>query len=237
MASKVVNPTLNPVRHMQVFEPSNFGDRQIDLVGVGAVGSKMALEVAKLGVRNIHLWDFDVVEDHNLPNQMFSLSHVGKPKVKACANVIKRDTGTKAKEHNGKIEPGDCPAFGDVVFLQTDSMTTRKLIWEESIRLNFRTRLMIETRIGTYSGRVYAVDPQNPDHVRAYEQTLYTDEEALPSECGTKTTIGATGDIVTGFAIWQFLLWSQVELQQKNIPLENEIIFSVHSPCLVSRTF
>ena len=40
---------------MMVFEPSEFGDRRVDIIGVGAVGSKIALEVAKLGVRNIHL--------------------------------------------------------------------------------------------------------------------------------------------------------------------------------------
>jgi molybdopterin/thiamine biosynthesis adenylyltransferase len=227
---------MNPIRHVQIFQPADFGDKRVDIIGVGALGSKIALEVAKLGVKNIHLWDFDSVEDHNLPNQMYSLSHVGMTKVRACANVIKRDTGTRVTTHNVKIAPGMKIEFGDVVFLQTDSMETRKLIWEEHVRLNFRTHLMVETRMGTFTGRVYTVDPQNPVHVKEYEKTLYTDEKALPSVCGTKTTIGATGDIITGYAVWQFLLWN-MELQGKEVTLENEIILCVNPPILTSRKF
>ena len=43
----------------------------IHIIGCGATGSWVALMLAKMGISNITCWDFDKVEEHNLPNQFF----------------------------------------------------------------------------------------------------------------------------------------------------------------------
>lgn len=40
-------------------------DRKVAVVGVGAVGAPLAVELARIGCRKIHLLDYDVVEPGN----------------------------------------------------------------------------------------------------------------------------------------------------------------------------
>ena len=59
------------MRQFEVFLPNKFKDKRIDVIGVGATGSYIVWLLAKIGLSNIHIWDHDVVEDHNIPNQCF----------------------------------------------------------------------------------------------------------------------------------------------------------------------
>ena len=68
-------------RHIDVFSPDLFGKRRIDVIGAGATGSRVVLALAKLGLDNIHVWDFDHVEAHNIANQVFGLADIGKLKI------------------------------------------------------------------------------------------------------------------------------------------------------------
>ena len=43
------------------------------IIGCGAVGSHVALCAAKMGFSNFILFDADVVEAHNLPNQTYEI--------------------------------------------------------------------------------------------------------------------------------------------------------------------
>ncbi len=199
--------TIDAMRHRPVFSPEAFGNRGIDVIGCGATGSRIALQLAKLGVQNITLWDFDHVEAHNLANQVFGLADVGRPKVEALRDIILRDTGTEVSYHAERVD-GTQP-LGAVVFLLTDTMASRREIWEAGIRLHPHTALMIETRMGIDSGRVYAIDPMNVEQGRRWEGTLCGDDVAEPSSCGTAITIGATADAIAGLAIWRLLSWFQ----------------------------
>ena len=48
-----------------IFDPNEFG-WPVHLIGAGGIGSALALPVMKIGVREIHLWDTDDVEPHNV---------------------------------------------------------------------------------------------------------------------------------------------------------------------------
>jgi molybdopterin/thiamine biosynthesis adenylyltransferase len=223
--------TINPVRHLSIFSPEKFGQRRIDIIGVGASGSHVALLVAKLGVKNLHIWDFDHVEDHNLANQMYGPDDVGKPKVDACADLIKYQTGLVVTKHNQKLEAGH-KDLGEIVFLLVDSMKARTEIAEKCINMNFKTKLMIETRMGEETGMIYTVDMMNGMDYKSWKTTLYADEEAAPSACGAATTIGSTAMMVASYATWQMLNWI------RNDKIEtNEIIFSTRPPMIDAHSF
>lgn len=74
-----------------------FGDKALDnlrnatvmVVGCGAVGSFAIEALARTGVGNLILIDFDKVEESNINRQLFALdSTVGKPKVKVATERI-----------------------------------------------------------------------------------------------------------------------------------------------------
>ena len=93
---------LNISRHMELFNPYEF-KTPITIIGAGATGSWLALALAKLGVEDITVWDFDIVEEHNIPNQAFGIQNIGFPKVTALQGNIKRDTNTMIKNKRKEI--------------------------------------------------------------------------------------------------------------------------------------
>lgn len=66
----------------EFFKPELVDDR-IHIIGCGAVGSTVAEMLVRFGLKKISLYDFDVVEAHNVANQLFTESDIGKLKVDA----------------------------------------------------------------------------------------------------------------------------------------------------------
>ena len=71
----------------EFFQPEKH-DARIHIVGCGSVGSTVAENLARCGVTNMTLWDFDKVEPHNLANQMFRQQDIGKLKVEALLDIL-----------------------------------------------------------------------------------------------------------------------------------------------------
>lgn len=221
-------------RHVDVFSRDAFGDKRIDVIGAGATGSRIILSLAKLGLENIHVWDFDTVEAHNIANQAYDQEHIGKLKVDAIAEVVLKATGLKIHTHNEKVDGSQ--VLGDVIFVLTDTMSSRKEIWNKGIRYKMRTKLMIETRMGADEGRCYTVNPTKPAQVKGWEGTLYDDAKAVVSACGTSITVGPTAEFMSALAVWQFIRWQSIE-SGKEDTLENEIIFGLRPMFTMSRNF
>jgi hypothetical protein len=231
---------MNPIdtrRHLDVFSNVAFGDRRIDVIGAGATGSRIVLGLAKLGVENLHVWDFDIVEGHNIANQAYGLSDIGKPKVEALRDLVKQQTGLTINIHNEKVDGSQ--ALGEVVFLLTDTMASRQEIWQKGIRFKIRTKVMIETRMGVDQGRCYTVNPVKSAQVKGWEQTLCSDDVAPVSACGASITVGSTAEYLSGLAVWQFIRWAAIERgrNDKDDKLDHEIIFGLRPLYNMTRNF
>jgi len=226
--------SVDPLRHLSVFPPHAFGARRVDVIGCGATGSRIVLSLAKLGVENIHVWDFDKVEEHNIANQAFGLGDVGALKVDALADLVYRDVGVRVQPHAERVDGSQ--TFGDVVFLLTDTMASRKEIWERGIKYKLPVKLLVETRMGADNGRVYAFNPCMRSHILEWEKTLYSDDEAEVSACGASVSVGPTAEIIAGLAVWQMIRWFSVEQGAKD-DLDNEIIFALRSLVTINRQF
>ncbi len=208
----------NPVvvdywRQLDLFAPDKFRD-EVHIIGVGATGSYVAYLLAKMGVRNIHAYDFDEVEEHNLPNQVYRLKDVGKPKVEALREIILEATGIEITAHNEAVTGAS--KLKGVVFLMVDSMDVRKDIWEGALKFKLSVRFMIETRMAIDNGRVYAILPSNPADIRLWESTLYSDEEAEESPC-TNRAISPTVSYIASIAVWKLIKWFNGEDYQKEL--------------------
>lgn len=216
---------LSTIRHDEVFNRNQF-NLPVHIVGVGATGSKIALSLGKLGIGdNLHLWDDDVVEPHNVANQAYGLHHVGTPKVEACSDLLKMFTGSTPHIHNEKVTRST--RLDGVVFLLVDTMDTRKEIWDGALKMKLPVKCVIETRMGVNEGRVYVFDPKNFDQIRDWESTLYSSAEAVTSACGSKISIGPTADAVNAFAVWQFIRWFNSQTNGAEAP-EFETMFGLN---------
>jgi len=169
--------------------------KSILIVGAGATGSYAAYLFNRLGVKgkNITVVDFDVVEQHNLPNQFFALSifkglaedaKISKViALQKTLELMNNDTINIHQENvidlleNNVINLKDF----DYIVYAVDSMSVRKYI-TAYIETNAIHTIVLDPRTGGEFGRmlVYSGDSESK---AVYKASLHTDEEAAPLPC------------------------------------------------------
>lgn len=206
--------SLDTSRHDSIFDAGKFHQRRIDVIGVGATGSKLVLGLAKLGIQNIHVWDFDRVEPHNLANQTYLQRDIGRLKTDALADMVREATGGTLAAHHEKWEG---QPLGEFVFAMPDTMAARRDIFD-ALRFKPDTKRVFDSRMGVGEAQLYSYRPTHPRDRVAYEGTLFSDDAAeVPvSACGTAITVGPTGDVIVGLMIWQLI--AAVNDEQADLP-------------------
>lgn len=212
-------------RQVNILNPEEFNTR-INIIGAGAVGSWVAFSLAKMGLNNLHIYDFDEVGMHNLPNQMFGVRDINRNKAISIRNIIKLFTGFTVNAKNEKID-GTTPMQG-IVFMLTDTMSSRKDIYNRAIKNNPSVDLLIETRMDLRGGRIYVIDPKDKEQTKMYEQTFYSDDEAEVSACGVSQTVLPSALAITSHAIWKLLNYINGEIVYNETILDfsNEIVMT-----------
>ena len=76
------------LRQRDLVSTESLSKTAVTIIGVGAIGRQVALQVAALGVMRLQLVDFDNVELHNVTNQGYRMSDVGQAKVLATTAAI-----------------------------------------------------------------------------------------------------------------------------------------------------
>ena len=108
-------------------------DLRATVVGVGAIGRNVALQLAAIGVPRIQLVDFDAVDDSNRTAQGYALADVGASKVLATLTAIRHidptiQVETVADRYRPRLQAGDA------VFCCVDSIEARAAIWRTAQR-------------------------------------------------------------------------------------------------------
>lgn len=187
----------------------------ITLIGVGGIGSPVALALAKMGCARITLYDPDVVEPHNLPNQMYRTVDVARPKVEAIGDLL-RDFASVEVEARQEAVAGQ--RLRGVVVSAVDSMASRDRIWSDSIRFHGTVPLYVDARMGAQVCRVITIRPSDPDDVRVYEASLYSDEAAAEDPCTAQAILYTTFGVAA-------LVANQIKRFACDEPLERDIFF------------
>ena len=158
---------------------------KLNIIGAGAIGSFTALTLAKMGFTDISVYDPDTVELHNLPNQFYRESDIGKPKVIALKEIIQAFTGTEIKLHQ---EMYKAQSIAGITISGVDSMDARIEIWRK-IKFNMRVPLYIDARMGGEVMMLIAVNPCDINDIKRYEASLYPSKEAMKLRCTQQAII------------------------------------------------
>jgi hypothetical protein len=145
----------------------------------------VALGLAKMGCKNIEIWDGDTIEPHNIANQMFPLSFVGKNKAEAVAEMCSMFSDVKVTAIPLFFESFKNSRYNSVVVMGVDSMKIRKELWE-SFKDECPACPYVDARMGGQFFRVFSVGAMS---IEDYEKTLHTDEQASQERCGQKSII------------------------------------------------
>ena len=97
------------------------------VIGVGAIGRQLALQLASIGVPRLQLVDFDSVELTNVTSQGYLTSDIGSPKVTATASAVaKIDSTISVETVCDRFRPRH--SIGDAVFCCVGSISARTAI-------------------------------------------------------------------------------------------------------------
>jgi len=166
--------------------PEEILTEEITIVGAGAVGSCCALALAKTGFKNLKVFDFDTVEIHNMPNQMYRVRDLGKPKVQALKEIIHDFEGLDIVTVNGKYRALN---MRGTIIVAVDNMDARIMFWKKAQQHLKNINLYIDSRMGAELIRLYSFQPMYPVDIEIYEQSLYTSEDAEHLSCTAKATM------------------------------------------------
>jgi molybdopterin/thiamine biosynthesis adenylyltransferase len=171
-------------RHSALFDVSR---KSAILIGAGGIGAATALALSKMGIGSIDLYDGDTVDEINLATQLHRLSDVGKPKVRAVAEMIEEfsdDTAIAAVDI--RIEKDD-EFISDFLISAVDSIHARKDIWEAAKKSHIR--YYFDARMAAEEFHLYAVNMS--EDVNWYETMISQEDDTnvLEIACTAKATI------------------------------------------------
>jgi len=186
----------------------------VTIVGVGAIGRQVAIQLASLGVPRMQLVDFDRVEPTNVTTQGYLHDDVGSAKVHATAGAlweIDRQLDITAIEdrYRPQVQPGDA------LFCCVDSIEARAAIWRSAGR---RAQFWADGRMLGEVMRILAVaDRPGRDY---YPTTLFAAAEAQSGSCTSRGAI-YTATIAAGLMVHQFVRWL------RGLPVERDLALNL----------
>ena len=187
-------------RQADIVPADRMADLTVTIVGVGAIGRQIALQLAAMGVSKLQLIDFDRVEIENFCCQGYLEHDLEMLKVDATSRMCRMINSQVAVEQIGERFQRSA-SVGEVLFCCVDSIDTRKFIWQA---VKDRVSVLVDTRMSASVARVIAVvDSIGREH---YPTTLFGAGEAYQGSCTAKSTI-YTANIAAGLAIAQFTKW------------------------------
>jgi len=87
-------------------------DSTVGIAGAGGLGSNAAVSLVRAGLGTLIIADFDRVETSDLNRQYYFIEQLGKPKVEALLDNLKRiNPHSRCQTHVIKIEPGNVAAI------------------------------------------------------------------------------------------------------------------------------
>jgi hypothetical protein len=180
------------------------------VIGVGAIGRQVAIQLSAIGVAWIQLIDHDTIEESNIASQGYFENDLDRFKVDATADMCQQ-INPKLELHTVNERFKRSTSVGNCVFCCVDSIVTRKHIWDA---LKDKVNFYCDGRMSAEVLRV--VTACDEESRKYYPQTLFTAEQAQAGPCTAKTTIYCA-NIAAGFMLAQFTRYLRL------LPVDSDI--------------
>ena len=215
------------VRQREIVPPDKLAACHALVIGVGAIGRQVALQLAAIGMPRMTLYDHDAVEIENLAPQGYWADDLKSLKVHASAAACRRinpeieimPVPERFRRSTAKQLVSDDRL---VAFVCVDSIETRQLVWESLRRV---ASLFLDGRMSAEVIRVLAV--AQPETDAYYATTLFAPEQAYAGSCTAKSTI-YTASVAAGLMIGQFTRWL------RQMPVDPDVTLNLLSMELAS---
>jgi hypothetical protein len=199
--SSIVLPHPNRfARQSELVPADRLATMTATVIGVGAIGRQVALQLAAIGTPRVQLIDFDRVDVTNVTTQGYLADDVGQLKVAATGRAMHDLDGSIVVEAVADRYRSRLP-LGDAVFCCVDSISARAAIWRSA---SDRCQFWADGRmLGEVLRVLVACDQQGRSH---YGKTLFRQADAQRGSCTSRSTIYAAS-IAAGLMVHRFTRW------------------------------
>ena len=189
-------------RQHDIVPPEALARCRATVIGVGAIGRQVALQLTAIGIPWLQLIDHDTVEPANLACQGYFESDLGRDKVIATLEVCQQlNRGLHVQISPIRYRRSLDLDGTNVLFCCVDSIETRRLIWEST---KDRVQFFCDGRMSAETMRLLtSCDAGGKAH---YPTTLFSAGEAFRGSCTARSTI-FTANIAAGLMLSQFTRW------------------------------
>lgn len=222
---------MNRAKVLEFFDASKI-KQPIHVIGCGAVGSHVSETLARIGFNNVHLYDFDKVESHNISNQNFVNMEIGLNKATACAiKYSSINEEAKVTAHTeGLLSPYTIQK--GIVIMCVDDIEVRKAIVKEN-RYNGAIKGIMDFRMELTNAQYYFANISEQKEIENLVKTMdFTHEEAAEatpkSACGYELSVVYTIQCIVSLGISNLVTFLQGE-QYKNMIFNNMNLIEVYS--------
>ena len=177
--------TVDYLRQLDIFNPIKQKYR-IVVLGAGSLGSFITLNIAKLGFNNIEVWDYDRVDDINIPNQFYRLKDIGKFKVDALKEIVKEFTDVDIKIKNEELTQKTklYLDLNNIYILTFDTLKARRLVFEILKDVSCK---VIDVRAGGEEFNIQVINTMRYDNIKKWDDSFNITPTDLP--CSAKSII------------------------------------------------
>ena len=216
---------MNLAKSYEFFQPENLKGR-IHIIGCGSVGSTIAENLARYGISNFNLYDFDTVAPHNIVNQMFNHEDIGREKVEAVAEMITRINPEAAGDIKLFPKGYTGQRLSGYVFLCVDNIDLRREIAEAN-KTNTNIKAMFDFRTRLVDAQHYAADWSDTKMIDAFIGSMqFSHEEAMEetpvSACNVTLSVAATVRLICGLGVANFINFARGKGINKTVLLNTE---------------
>ena len=213
---------MNLNKSYEFFQPEQVEKDQIHIIGCGAIGSHVAESLTRLGIKELHLWDFDIVTEHNIANQMFFSTDIGMEKTEALASTCHHiNPEAKPVEHRSGWTNEILSGY---IFLCVDSIELRKKIVQTIMPNMVNIKAIFDFRMRLTDAQHYACSG-NAQAIKTLLKTMnFTDAEAKEntpvSACNTTLSVNPTVKAIVVMGVANFLNFVREGKLKKFIQLD-----------------
>lgn len=207
----------------EYFQPEKV-DARIHIVGCGSVGATIAENLVRLGLTNIALWDMDVVNPHNLANQIFRQQDVGRSKVEALADIL-FELNPEVKDELKLYPDGwNGQKLSGYVFLCVDNIDLRREI-ATAYKDNAYVKGMFDFRMRLTDAQHYAAAWDDPKMVEDFINSMgFSHEDAKKetpvSACNVTLSVVPTVRMIVACGVANFINYVKGEGIRKMILID-----------------
>lgn len=202
------------LRQRDILPPARLAGCCATVVGVGAIGRQVALQLAAIGIPRLQLIDHDTVEPVNLAAQGYLEADVGRPKVEATGKLCKALNSSIALQLHHERFRRSMP-IGNIVYCCVDSIATRRLIWNA---IGQASEFFCDGRMAAEAMRILTTsDTASRCH---YPTTLFSADEAHRGACTARSTLYCA-NVAAGLMLAQFAKFL------RRIPIDPDIQFNL----------